>query len=102
MKDRREASASMGGSNNSHAAVMPPPNRYSGKLKVLIRDASSVPSETPTHSKMAWARSLPPLAKWKTSSDERLWPRFIRRAIATTAVADAYFSTQPVLPQPQG
>src|SRR5579872_6947001 len=89
-------------SNNSHAAVIPPPSRYSGKLKVLINVASNVPSARPTESKIWSARGLPPLARWYTSSEERSGPKFNRRAMAETAVAEAYFSTQPVLPQPHG
>src|ERR1700681_1548878 len=102
MKERRDTSASIGGSNNSQAAVIPPPSRYSGKLKVLIRVASKVPSVIPTDSKMAWARGLPPFARLKTSSEDRSRPRFIRRAIAETAVAEPYFSAHPVFPQPHG
>src|SRR5262252_6519598 len=102
MKLRRSSSAFIGGKNRSQAPVIPPPSRYKGKLKTLISVASRVPSEVPAASYIILARSLPPVARWKTSSAERSCPRLSKRAIAETVVAEAYFSAQPRLPQPHG
>ena len=102
VNDRRRVSSSMAGANRSHAPSTPPLSRYRGKLKVFTSMASAMPSASPMETKIVLAFSLPASASSYTCFAVSASPRPSNFAIAVTAVADACFSTQPRLPQPQG
>src|SRR5580658_1304769 len=69
--ERLRTCSNMAGAKTSQAGSIPPLSRKSGKLKILTRFASAMPSARPMLSKTALARSLPATAIWYTSSAVR-------------------------------